>query len=514
MKTILITGGCGFIGKNLIKHLLGQHYSVISIDVVAPPPEFRKLANVQYIESDFDNVDIGNLGRRIDCVIHLAASAGVRVGEAMPGKYTDNNVTKTVRLFHQCVKYGIKNIMYASSSSVYGNTQGPHKESTTLDPANITSVYGMTKYHCECYADYYATKHNMNIMGLRLFTVYGEYGRDSMAVGAFSKAMLENRSITVNGDGTKSRSFTYVGDVVKSMSMLLCTIENTSGHTILNIGTSSNRTVQDVIDIVASTTNVTPKINYSDNDAADVDTTLADVTKLDYMIGCHPQTSLEEGIGIYIAWLKKNGYFVQDVDDHILHAMLIKKGSFPKGERDEPYQEYFHNGFWRPGQRSVVHRAELMNFAPQPGDSVLELGTQMGGFLQLSILRGANWVEGLDYEKDYVDIATQLTEKMKSDHQHVRITHGDMCNVQTLTSIKQRIPKGCLDHLLLPSLGKHVGGVKTLKMIMDIFNAKTTYVETNAHGKEPEEYTKFVTSRGGRLIGCTKDRNTRYVYVI
>lgn len=512
MKNILVTGGCGFIGQNLIQSL-SKNYSVISIDTAPPPPFLKKMQNVMCVTKDLGTVDIGEFND-VYCVIHLAASAGVRIGEKNPGKYVQNNVTQTVSLLNQCVKHKIKNIIYASSSSVYGNTKGPHKESTCIDPSNITSVYGMTKYNCECYAEYYASKYDMNIMGLRFFTVYGEHGRLSMAVGAFTNAIMNNAELVVNGDGTKSRSFTYVGDVVKSIQLLINIIDSTCGHTTLNVGTPMNHKVSDVIDTIASVCHKDPIITYAADSPADVDTTLADITKLSELIGYHPDTSLEVGIKQYMEWLQRHNYFVKEVENHDFHSILVKKGSFPKGERDEPYQEYYCDGFWRPGQRSVVERANIMNFEPVEGDSVLELGSQMGGFLQLSLLKGASWVEGLDYDSDYVEISTQLTNNIKTEGQHVYITHGNMCDIPTLNNIKSRLPRSGLDHLLLPSLGKHVGGVKMLETIMNIFKAKRTYIETNAHTSEPDDYTCFISSRGGRLIGCTFDRNRRYVYLV
>lgn len=204
------------------------------------------------------------------------------------------------------------------------------------------------------------------------------------------------------------------------------------------------------------------------------------------------------------------------VEDKALHKWLTEKGSFPKGERPEPYQEYWWKGAWRPGQRSVRERAETIGFKPKKGETVLELGSQMGGFLQLALLNGARWVEGLEYDSDHVDASRRLLEPLTNDAQRGKIIQGDMTHQPTLEAIKARIPGGDLDHLLLLSLGKHIGGKETIRRLIKTFNAKRTYIETNAikPGAECVYGQLIVGELGGKFMGLTTDRNERRVYLI
>jgi hypothetical protein len=204
------------------------------------------------------------------------------------------------------------------------------------------------------------------------------------------------------------------------------------------------------------------------------------------------------------------------VVDTTLHSWLVKTGSFPKGDRPDPYQEYYHDGQWRPGQRSVVDRAQILTFAPKPGDSVLELGSQMGGFLQLAVLEGAAWVEGLELDLDHVAASRRLLTPLAARAgAHAQIIPGSMTCDADIAGIKVRVPKGRLDHLLLLSLGKHVGGAATLRRLVTTFNAKRTYIETNAipTGRACP-YAACVKELGGTYIGITSDRNERRVYLI
>lgn len=199
-----------------------------------------------------------------------------------------------------------------------------------------------------------------------------------------------------------------------------------------------------------------------------------------------------------------------------VHKHLTKFGSFPKGERPDPYQEYYWDGKWIDGQRSVRERASIMQYKPQRNESVLELGCQMGGFLQLAALAGATWIEGVEIDTDYIRCANMLLAPLTTMRQHVQIVQGDISLERTLKSAKQRAPL-VIDHLIVTSLGKHIGGAATVTLIMRVFrNAKRIYFETNAvpeNGAYLEE-ERAIEHVGGVHIGDTKDRNFRRVWLV
>ena len=197
-----------------------------------------------------------------------------------------------------------------------------------------------------------------------------------------------------------------------------------------------------------------------------------------------------------------------------IHSWLVKHGSFPKGQREQPYQEYFWNGRWHVGQREIRNRAVLMGFEPKVGDSVLDFGTQMGGFLQLALLAGATYVEGIEIDKDYVKCAQALLAPLTSSDQVQYIQQADISKKDVLLAARQRAPKQ-VDHLILTSLGKHIGGAPTVKLILDVFsNAKNIYFETNAVQDEHKDEEIVIEEAGGVCVGETNDRNRRRLWRI
>jgi hypothetical protein len=207
------------------------------------------------------------------------------------------------------------------------------------------------------------------------------------------------------------------------------------------------------------------------------------------------------------------------VEDEEFHKEAVRLGSFPRGERPEPYQEYFYKGLWRPGERDVLKRAEILGFHPKSFDSVIELGSQMGGFLQLAVLQGASHVRGIDIDPAHVAIANTIMNQLPSFYlSNVwEVVQGDITNETTLRKLAASVPRGHpLDHLLILSMAKHIGGGDYIEKIVPLFNARTTYIETNA--VKPGEvcaYEKTIVDKlGGVLVGNTTDRNTRRVYRI
>lgn len=186
---------------------------------------------------------------------------------------------------------------------------------------------------------------------------------------------------------------------------------------------------------------------------------------------------------------------------------MTKYGSFPKGERDQPYQEYYCGGRWIRAEREIVNRAALMGYCPEAGQRVVEIGCQTGGFMQLAWLNGARDVTGVDYDSDYIMLANKLNAVNGFG---VKYLVGDAHDEKLLTELR----KGArIDHLLLMSMGKHIGE-EQLFHIIDTLNPRVTYLETNAIGKNLTPYIANVKKRGGSVKCKTEDRNTRVVYVI
>lgn len=194
-------------------------------------------------------------------------------------------------------------------------------------------------------------------------------------------------------------------------------------------------------------------------------------------------------------------------DHQGFHKDMIARGSFPKGERPEPYQEYYYVDKWVPAERDIVKRTEIMDFNPQPGERVVEIGCQTGGFMQYAWLKGCRDVNGIDYDADYIDLAQKLNKINNFD---ISYQVGSALDESLLTKLAEGKR---IDHLLLMSMGKHIGE-RQLFHIVDKLNAKKTYIETNAVGSNKFPYKAQLEARGGAVVGITTDRNTRYVYLI
>ncbi len=208
--------------------------------------------------------------------------------------------------------------------------------------------------------------------------------------------------------------------------------------------------------------------------------------------------------------LKKNisTYYMNEDDDVEFHRQMIKFGSFPKGERNQAYQEYYYRNAWVPAEREINNRASLMGFIPKPNERIVEIGCQTGGFMQYAWLLGVKNVTGVDYDEDYIRLANHMN-KVNGHEIKYRVGNALDNNLINDLSTGERI-----DHLLLMSMGKHIGEER-LFYIIDKLNARNTYIETNAVSKKNERpYHKNVTQRGGNLVCQTNDRNQRLVYVI
>lgn len=319
MNTYLITGGAGFIGSSLADKLLSEGKKVVVIDNFCDfyNPEIKEnnikhnLNNQNYKLYKADIRDKEAVSKifnenNIDVVIHLAAMAGVRPSIENPVLYQDVNCMGTQNILEEMKKHNCKKLVMASSSSVYGNCKEvPFKENMIVDFA--ISPYAATKKANEVMTHVYHKLFDFNVIMLRFFTVFGERQRPDLAINKFTRLMLEDKPIPMFGDGTTSRDYTYIGDIVQGIENSIKYVEeNTNVYEVLNLGNSSPVTLKEMINTIAKILNVEPKIEQLPMQPGDVDRTFADVSKAKELIGYEPKTSFEEGIEKFIKWYKIN----------------------------------------------------------------------------------------------------------------------------------------------------------------------------------------------------------------
>ena len=305
MKT-LVTGCAGFIGSHLVDKLLEREYKVIGIDCFTDyyTREIKEANisnalnhdNFKLIEEDISNL---NEYPEVDYVFHLAAQAGVRASWGKSFEiYTRNNIESTQKLLEFYKDRQIKKFVYASSSSVYGDAELPMKEDSLLKPV---SPYGVTKLAGENLCYLYWKNYGVPTIALRYFTVYGPRQRPDMAIHKFVRAIFSDEEITVFGDGTQTRDFTYVDDAVEAN--LLVALSDVEGE-VFNIGGGSRISVNELIKRVEETNRKKMKVKYIAKQKGDVKDTLADMNKAQAMLNWKPKIEINEGLRKYVEWYR------------------------------------------------------------------------------------------------------------------------------------------------------------------------------------------------------------------
>lgn len=309
----LITGAAGFIGSNLAKKLLAAGEEVIGIDCFTDyysrDLKERNIetildnSNFTFLEKDLLKTDLQNLLKDVDYIYHQAAQAGVRSSWGEDFEiYNQNNILLTQKLLEAAKDAeNLKKFVYASSSSVYGDTdQLPMQEDNRLQPV---SPYGVSKLAGENLAYLYYKNFKVPTVSLRYFTVYGEGQRPDMAFHIFIKAFLTGGKINIFGDGKQSRNFTYVGDIARAN--ILAAKKAPAGE-IINIGGSGRGIVlNETLDLIKELTNCETEINYTEKVKGDVKHTSADTSKAEKLLGYQPRVSFEEGLEREVEWLQK-----------------------------------------------------------------------------------------------------------------------------------------------------------------------------------------------------------------
>lgn len=321
MTTYFITGGAGFIGSTLSQKLIEKGDKVVAIDNFCEfyNPNIKENNVKQLLQNENFKLYRGDIRDRqaikkifdenkIDIVMHLAAMAGVRPSIENPILYQEVNCMGTQNILEEMKEHHVKNGVFASSSSVYGNCKEvPFREDMVVDFA--ISPYAATKKANEVMAHVYHKLFNMNIIMLRFFTVYGPRQRPDLAINKFTRLMLEEKEIPMFGDGTTSRDYTYIDDIVDGIikSCQYC-MDNKAVYEILNIGNSSPTTLKEMIDTIGQALGIEPKIKQLPMQPGDVDRTYADISKAKKLIGYEPKTTFKQGIENFVKWYKENEY--------------------------------------------------------------------------------------------------------------------------------------------------------------------------------------------------------------
>jgi UDP-glucose 4-epimerase len=307
----LVTGAAGFVGSSIADRLLGAGHEVVGIDCFIDyyPRELkdenteaaRANASYTFVEQSLVDCEIAPLLEGTDYVFHQAAQAGVRGSWGDEFRiYSDNNVYATQRLLESALESGVKKVVYASSSSVYGDTDDlPMREDS---PTRPHSPYGVTKLAGEHLTSLYSRNFGLPTTALRYFTVYGPRQRPDMAFNRFIAAVLKNEEIQLYGDGEQSRDFTFVSDIVSAN--IAAALSDSSGD-VFNIGGGSRTTVNEVIATIGEIIGREPRVNRLAVQKGDVKHTAADTSRAQAGIGFAPEVGIREGLSRQIEWQKE-----------------------------------------------------------------------------------------------------------------------------------------------------------------------------------------------------------------
>ena len=340
---ILITGSAGFIGFHLVQNLIKHGHSILGVDNINnyydvelkyarlkecgilrqaeqwnTPVQSTAFANYKFIRMNLEDRDLINQlfeTEKFDVVCNLAAQAGVRYSLENPNAYISSNIVGFMNILEACRYNNIQHLVYASSSSVYGNSEKmPLSVTDSVD--NPISLYAATKKSNELMAHTYSHLFNLRTTGLRFFTVYGPWGRPDMAPILFADAITKGKPIKVFNNGNLERDFTYIDDIVEGIIRVIHsnisenqkpgTVKHQSiPYSIYNIGNGNPTKLMDFIETMENALNVEAIKEFLPMQPGDVLKTFADVNALKNDFGYAPNTSLKNGIGEFVKWFKE-----------------------------------------------------------------------------------------------------------------------------------------------------------------------------------------------------------------
>ena len=310
-KTVLVTGGAGFIGINLCEELLESDNYIIIIDnfneyYEEKEEQFNAMIRNYEDGKDYhlirgDLVDKNTfkaIDSEIDYIFHLAAQAGVRYSIQNPLEVSKNNILSSINVFEYSIQHPPRKVIYASSSSVYGNpTYTPLDEN---HPKKPISPYAVSKLISELHADYYYRENQLPVTSTRFYTVYGPRGRPDMAIRKFFELMLRDKEITIYGDGTQLRDYTYISDIVNGL-ILAAESPKSSGE-IFNLGCSNPISVLELVSKMYALSGKKKQVKHIEKQKGDVDITYSDITKAKNVLGFEPKIHIDEGLKKTLQW--------------------------------------------------------------------------------------------------------------------------------------------------------------------------------------------------------------------
>jgi UDP-glucuronate 4-epimerase len=315
---ILLTGCAGFIGFHTTKLLLNEDHIVIGVDNLNNYYDVKlKLSRLNqlklddkfiFIKSDIQNKNLLKNKKlkqiEIDCVINLAAQAGVRHSLKDPYSYIDSNLMGQLNILEIVKERKIKKFIYASSSSVYGgNKELPFSTKQRVD--SPMSLYAATKKSTELLAECYSKLYKIQCIGLRFFTVYGPWGRPDMATFIFTKKILEKRKIDIFNFGKMKRDFTYIDDIVNGINgSILYESKKEFYHNVYNLGNNNSEDLLDFIEIIEKNLGIKAKRNFLPLQPGDVPETFAEISQSKKDLKFKPTTKIKDGIPKFIKWYK------------------------------------------------------------------------------------------------------------------------------------------------------------------------------------------------------------------
>ena len=319
MMQVLVTGGAGFIGSHLCQRLLREGYNIVCLDNFDPfyDPAIKR-SNVEEIQAtegdgtfqlvEGDIRDTGllkDLFKRssFELVIHLAARAGVRPSLKQPLLYEEVNVAGTLNLLEVCREFGVMDLIFGSSSSVYGNNSKiPFTEKDKLEA--MISPYAVTKRVGELFCYAYHHLYGLNIFCLRFFTVYGPRQRPEMAIHKFARLIQGGERIPQFGDGTSRRDYTYIDDIVDGV---MGAVRNLEGYDVFNLGESQTVPLRKLVSLLEQAMGKKAVVEELPEQPGDVPITYADISKARRLLGYDPQIGIEEGVERFVRWFRDKG---------------------------------------------------------------------------------------------------------------------------------------------------------------------------------------------------------------
>ena len=311
MAQYLVTGAAGFIARRVIEMLIAEGHQVVGVDNLNDSYDVRlklwrleglkKLPGFAFLQEDIRRAElfreIAAGYPKIDAVIHLAARAGVRQAVEIPATYFESNANGTLNILEYCRQTGVKKLVMASTSSIYGSNP-PLPTPEDADSSHPLQIYAASKKAAEVMAYTYHHLSDLDVTIFRFFTVYGPAGRPDMVMFRFVQWLAEGKQVTITGDGNQMRGFTYLDDIARGVLLGL----KPMGYEIINLGGLETITINELLHKIEDRLGRKGLIKYIDKNPADVDANWANVEKARRILGWEPQVSLDEGIAALVDW--------------------------------------------------------------------------------------------------------------------------------------------------------------------------------------------------------------------